>query len=464
MIEGGGLPFPRPIGYTTASSRLLAVHDFAPYLPLIGIVLGLLCLYGAFRAGRRRRLVDNLPTSKTTGVFIGLVELKGTAESASPLTSYLAGQPCVYYHWAVEEHWSRTVTETYTDGKGNTQTRTRHESGWTTVADGGEVIPFYLQDDCGVILIRPDGAKLEPAEMFDETAGQSDPLYYAKGPASAVANSDHQRRFTERGIPHHAMLYVMGQARERQDVVAAEISRNHDAPMFLISTRSEEQVSSGMKWGERGWVFLGLLLAVASVVCRDLCLNVAPEPRLPIYAVVTLCSLAVAALAWVWMVFNSLVDLRQRVWQAWSLVDVQLQRRHDLIPNLVETVKGCRDYERQLQTELAALRGELAATPPGVSGPDYNAVGRIAVAIAERYPELKADANFAALQRSLIDTEQRIALARGYFNDIATQYNTRLEIVPERYVACLAAMQPQKLMAANEFERASVKVEMKVPA
>ncbi len=183
-------------------------------------------LGGAFRAGRRRRLVENLPTSKTTGVFIGLVELKGTAESASPLTSYLAEQPCVEYQWSVEEHWSRTVTETYTDSDGKTQTRTRHESGWTTVASGGEMIPFYLQDDCGVILVRPEGAKLEPAAMFDETVGRGDPLYYAKGPAGAVADSDHRRRFVERGIPLHAMLYVMGQARERQDVVAPEIAQD----------------------------------------------------------------------------------------------------------------------------------------------------------------------------------------------------------------------------------------------
>ena len=66
------------------------MQDFAPFLPLAGGLLGLLCLVGAFRAGRRARLVENLPTSKTTGVFIGLVELKGTAESGQPLTSYLA--------------------------------------------------------------------------------------------------------------------------------------------------------------------------------------------------------------------------------------------------------------------------------------------------------------------------------------------------------------------------------------
>src|SRR6266699_565709 len=91
------------------------VAPFVPFLPWLGGVLALVCLWFALRSGKRKRLVDNLPTSKTTGVFIGLVELKGTAESAQPLTSYLAGQPCVQYQWRIEEHWSRAVTETYTD-------------------------------------------------------------------------------------------------------------------------------------------------------------------------------------------------------------------------------------------------------------------------------------------------------------------------------------------------------------
>jgi hypothetical protein len=452
------------------------MHDFAPYLPWVGPLLGLLCLAGAFRAAKRRCLVDNLPTSKTTGVFIGLVELKGTAESAHPLTSYLAAQPCVCYQWSVEEHWSRTVTETYTDSEGKTQTRTRHESGWTTVADGGEMTAFYLEDDCGVILVRPDGAKLEPAEMFSQTCARGDPLYYGKGPTSAVSDSDHRRRFIERGIPEHAMLYVMGQARERQDAVAPEIAQDRDAPVFLISTRSEEQISSGMKWRERGWVLFGLLLTVGSFVLGDACSgpaagrgelrfgfpnaswHVDPQYRLGTYAGAAGAYLGVAALAWVWMVFNSLVDLHQRVRRAWSLVDIELKRRHDLIPNLVEVVRGYSSYERQLQTELAALRSELAATPPGVAGPDYSAVTGVVAAIVERYPELKANTTFAGLQKNLIDTEQRIALARGYFNDIAAHYNTRLEVVPERFVARLGGIRPQTLMAANAFERAPVRL------
>jgi hypothetical protein len=435
------------------------MQDAAPFLPLLGAVLALVALVCAFRNGRKRRLIDNLPTSKTSGIFIGLVELKGTAESDSPLRSFLAERACVHYAWTVQEHWSRTVTETYTDDKGNTQTRTRHESGWTQVADGGETIPFYLKDDCGVVLVQPAGAKIEPLEIFDETCTPLNSLYYGKGPAGAVSDSDFRRRFVEVGIPIKAPVYLVGQARERQDIVAPEIAADKNAPMFLISTRTEEQVSSGMKWGARGWIFFGLVAAVGGAVWRDGALNIDPAAHVLLYLAIAAGYFFLGLLLWVWMVFNSLVDVRQRVRAAWALVDIQLKRRFDLIPNLVNCVKGYRDHEAQLQAELAALRSQLAATPPGVTGPDHGAVSAQVIAIAERYPELKADASFLALQKTLSDTEQRIALARSYFNEIATHYNTRLEIVPERFVAALGAMKPQPLMEANDFERAAVKVQ-----
>jgi hypothetical protein len=436
------------------------MRDYAPFLPLLGAVLALVSLIFAFRDGRRRRLIENLPTSKTSGVFIGLVEVKGTAESAQPLTSYLAEQACVHYAWTVEEHWSRTVTETYTDDKGHVQTRTRTESGWAQVASGGEMMPFYLQDDCGVILVRPDGAKIEPLKIFDTICTPLNPLYYGKGPAMPVMDSTLQRHFLELAIPLKTNLFVMGQARERQDVVAPEIAADKNAPMFLISTRTAEQVSSGMKWGARGWILFGLVAAVGGTLWRDGELNVDLAARVLVYVAIAAGYFFTGLLAWVWMVFNSLVDLRQRVRAAWALVDIQLKRRFDLIPNLVNCVKGYRDHEASLQTELAALRSQLNATAPGVAGPDPGAVSAQVVAIAERYPELKADTAFLSLQKTLSDTEQRIALARSYFNDIATHYNTRLETVPERFVAALGAMKPQALMEANDFERAPVTVNL----
>jgi len=218
---------------------------------IIGAVIALACLFAAFRFLRKKRLVDDMPTSKTLGVFIGLAELKGTAESDKPLTSYLAGMPCVLYTWKIEEHWSRTVTSIGAKGVPTT----RHESGWTVVAKDQQKAPFYLKDDTGVIRIIPDGAEIQDKQIFNKTCRFSDPLYFAKGPLKEIADSDHERRFTETAIPLHANLYIMGQARQREDIVAAEIAKDKNCPMFLVSTRTEKQISSGLGfwfWGLAG--------------------------------------------------------------------------------------------------------------------------------------------------------------------------------------------------------------------
>lgn len=427
-------------------------------IPAAGGLLAVLCLFFAVRAARRQRLIDNLPTSKTTGAFLGLVELKGTAEAEGPLVSFLAGQNCVYYRWNVDEHWSRQVTETYTDDKGQTQTRTRTEEGWTTVAHGGEEIPFYLKDDDGVIRIQPAKAKVEAVNTIDRTCGITDPFYYGKGPASAIGNSDYRRRFVEQAVLLHAPLYVMGRARERADIVAAEIAYDAQEEMFLISTRSEEQVRRGFRW--QFWLLglLGFGLGVGGFVVGDAQLRRMLEQYVAKYVIAGSAYLVAWLLGWVWMGYNSMVDLRQRVRQAWANVDVQLKRRADLIPNLISGVQGMRNYEQTVQTEVAQLRAQLTATAPGEPGADHQAVATVIRAVIERYPELKANGSFMNLQQNLVDTEQRIALARAYFNDIATFYNTRLQIFPDRLICALGEMKPQALMSSDNFDRAPVEV------
>ena len=429
-------------------------------IPVLGLVLAAACLLYALRAGRRQRLVANLPTSKTTGVFMGLVEVNGTAEVEEPLVSHLTESRCVCYSWKVEENWSRQVSETETDSAGRAQTRTRTESGWTTVAEGGEEVPFYLRDDCGVIRIQPAGAKLEPQTVLSETCGRGDPMYFEKGPPQEVPDSDHRRRFVERAIPLHAALFVVGQARERQDVVAAEIAADRNAPLFLVSTRSRQRVSRGFGLGF--WLVgtLGLVLAVEGFVARDMASHHDPAIDAPLFVLAGAGYLFAWLLGWMWMVYNSLVELRQRVRQGWANVDVQLARRHDLIPNLVSIVTGLRDHERAAQAELATLPAQLASTPPGEPGPDPAGCMPALRAVAEAYPELKADASFLRLQQQLSESEQRIALARSYFNEIATFYNTRIQIVPDRLVARLGGLQPQLLMGAADFERAPVTVNL----
>ena len=134
-----------------------------------------------------------------------------------------------------------------------------------------------------------------------------------------------------------------------------------------------------------------------------------------------------------------------------------------MIPNLINAVKGYRDHEAETQQALAALRSQLDATPPGEPGSDPGSVQAQITILREAYPELKADTNFLALQQSLSETEQRIALARSYFNSIATFYNTRLETVPDGSIARLGGMHPRALMEANDFERAPVSVQLAPP-
>jgi hypothetical protein len=425
-------------------------------LIIIGIIIALACLIAAFRILQKKRLVDDMPTSKTLGVFIGLAELKGTAESDKPLTSYLAGTPCVLYKWKIEEHWSRTVTGIGAKG----MPTTRHESGWTVIAKDEQLTPFYLKDDTGVIRIIPQGAEIQDKEIFNKTCRFSDPLYFSKGPLREIANSDHERRFVETAVPLHAGLYVMGQARERQDIVAAEIAKDKKAPMFLISTRSEKQISSGLGVWFWGWLIIGLL-AIAGGIWLGSRLAPTGQPSAGQQLAIALGGyLLLIALGWIWLVYNSLVNLRQRVRQGWAVVDIELKRRSDLIPNLVQVVEGYSAHESKLQELAANLRGQMSATPPGVTGPDYAGFGPILRVTVENYPDLKASELFLNLQKQLSDTEQRIALARDYFNQIVTFYNTRLEIVPDTFLAKAMRLKHQTLMGAADFERAPVKVNL----
>jgi len=419
-----------------------------------------LWFFTAFLNLRHKRTIDNLPTSKTQGVFIGLAELKGTAESEVPLVSYLAGSNCIYYSWKVEEHWSRTVTETYRDGKGHVRTRTRTESGWKTVGQDSRLIPFYIKDETGILRIVPEGAKIQANTVFNQTCNPGNALYFEKGPAGEVSNSTHQRRFTEAAIPLHAMLYVLGQARERQDIVAAEIAQDKAASMFIISTRSEKQISTGYSRWFWFWFALGLLISAGSgagggwLAGTEISLIWRPIVEMLIGYLLLL------LITYIWTTYNSFINLHLRVEQAWSQVEVQLKRRNDLIPNLIKVVDGFRLHESETQKVIAELRKQAEATPPGVKGPDFRGLWPVLQITFEHYPELQANQSFLNLQHSLTDTEQRIALARDYYNEIATFMNNRLEMIPDRYVAILARLHSSTLMGAADFERAPVNVNL----
>jgi len=155
--------------------------------------------------------------------------------------------------------------------------------------------------------------------------------------------------------------------------------------------------------------------------------------------------LAVLLAVFLVSIYNSLVQLRQRVKNAWSQVDVQLKRRYDLIPNLVNTVKGYAQHEKStLESVTQARNMAMAAGNVKEQAEAENMLSgalRSLFAVAEAYPELKANTNFLQLQGELSDTESKIAFARQFYNDTVQKFNTKIEVFPNNLVAGLLGFQ-----------------------
>ena len=175
--------------------------------------------------------------------------------------------------------------------------------------------------------------------------------------------------------------------------------------------------------------------------------------------------IVIAALViWVISIYNSLVKSKLKVDNAWSQIDVQLQRRFDLIPNFVETVKGYMKHESETFEKITALRtswansssvGEKAKLDGELSG-----ALKTIMAVSENYPELKANTNFSELSEELRNTENKISFSRQFYNDSVTMYNTKLELFPSNIVATMFNFKARELFAAeNDEARKNVKVD-----
>ena len=160
--------------------------------------------------------------------------------------------------------------------------------------------------------------------------------------------------------------------------------------------------------------------------------------------------------------YNTLVTLRNKVKDAWSQIDVQLKRRFDLIPNLVETVKGYTKHESEtLENVVKARNTYLTAASPEdqmkADGELTKAVSKL-FALAESYPDLKANTNFMELQNELNETENKIAMSRQFYNDIVMEYNNKVETVPSNIVAGLFKFSKEAFFEAQNSERENVQV------
>ncbi|HEV8062420.1 MAG TPA: LemA family protein [Gemmataceae bacterium] len=181
------------------------------------------------------------------------------------------------------------------------------------------------------------------------------------------------------------------------------------------------------------------------------------------------CVLVVVALAvvgFIVVVYNSLVGRRVETQNAWSQIDVQLKRRYDLIPNLVETVKGYASHEKDtLEKVIQARNAAMNATGPAEHAAAENALSgtlKTLFSVAEAYPDLKANTSFLSLQEELKSTENRIGFARQHYNDVVSGYNAGLQQFPSNLVANTFGFRPAEFFKLDEAEAAQVREAPKV--
>ncbi|MGA2236815.1 MAG: LemA family protein [Terriglobales bacterium] len=185
---------------------------------------------------------------------------------------------------------------------------------------------------------------------------------------------------------------------------------------------------------------------------------------MPVLSSASVILLVTGAAIYAVIVYNGLVRLQNEIGRAWANIDVLLKQRHDEVPNLVACVKGYMDHERQALEAVTQARAASmnAASIPQKAQADLLLTGalRSFFVVAERYPQLKADQNFLALQNRISALEERIADRREFFNDDVNTYNTRIAQLPEVFLARLMKLQPQQMFRVNEQERQQVEMKL----
>ncbi|MFN3910244.1 MAG: LemA family protein [Candidatus Anstonellaceae archaeon] len=162
------------------------------------------------------------------------------------------------------------------------------------------------------------------------------------------------------------------------------------------------------------------------------------------------------------LIYNNLVSLKARIDNAWAQIDVQLKKRYDLVPNLVETVKGYAKHEKEIFENVTKARvAALGATSPSQKAKaesEFSAALKSIFAVAENYPQLQASENFRLLQEQLDGIESKIAYTRQFYNDSVLEYNTKIAQIPYSFIASMFGFGPREYFKIEEKERENVKV------
>ena len=433
------------IATNQASAQIIGGVCFAAAVALV---------WWGFFLLRRRQLIADTPTSKCAGVFMGWNEVAGQAVTDTPTTSHFAALSCVQWVATVEQEIRTTSEHTTTDSNGHTTTTTTTNYEWRVVerwADGGGI--FRIVDDSGSVFVDPTSASVRMRRVVDRVLGRRQ--FFRDGPTGRTRERE---SVIEVGEP----LYVVGTAQLRDDAPGPVIDTDGDGP-FIVATGGESGIRRRYAVGGP-FVVVGAL-AVGAIGGAMLIGRGEQHTRVAASLLGVAIVGVLVMIAAVVLFFNGMVRVRNRADRAYSLIDVMLQRRHDLVPRLVACVNGAVAHERRLQVSLAEYRStrSMDAGAGETAGDAQSAVLGQVFALVEAYPDLQTNVNFTHLQATLSDTEDRIAAAREFYNASATALRDRTHTFPGVVLVRFGEFADRPLFAADGFERTVAPIRIAVP-
>ncbi len=419
--------------------------DAPATLALLGAAF-IVSVHLGFRALARRRSLTGIPTSAAAGVHLGLNRVQGIARPVGdPLVSPLTSTECAGWSCRVEDEWRKESIW-----------RWRRRARWRVVTEETSESDFDLVDESGAIRVVIAGATVTGYCAYRQMLLEGDPEFLDVAPPGEGPGGTGRRRVVELVIPLTTPTTVVGTARLQAAVPKPELTWDPRDRRLMISSiglgvTAARQVVTAVT------LILGALglLAIAPLAIRpsDTEYWRAVDESDEWIPVLVIGAALVLVAYWLRYVFNDLVGLRERVARARSLIAVELQRRHDLLPALARVVAEGARHERELFANVAQARvpdssSEDVAGFERIDRADTEAAVEM-IAVAESQPELRARDGYREIQASIVDSEDRLALARGFYNDSVTLYNVRRAEMPASIVAGMFRFRPTMLYRGN---------------
>jgi|GEM_PF-234294 LemA protein len=390
------------------------------------------------------QLIANTPVSRIRSAPQGWVKLRGQAIVEEPVYSRTGNIPCLYYSERTERYTrhTRRVQDPQTK-----EWRSETYYSWDHYSSASGAAPFRLTDGTGEVTVDVRATAFSPAHSAQ--------FYNGRPGSGGIFAREGDLRTTVNYIALDSQLEAAGRLHR------GVLTRHPTHGAALVGEGSLGGVATVRKLGGCFGIMVGGVLAAGAPLSPSVLAGMAGENNMDFNSALALvfagAALGLVLLGWMVSLYNAIITLKRQAERAWSDIDVQLQMRWDLVPNLVETVKAYAQHERQIfEATLAARERALGARDrrTRISAEDrLEQTLPSLLAIAEDYPQLKASENFLKLQQQLQEMEDVIADRRETYNDSATNFNTFIQSFPGLLMAGALSEKPLPLFQAEPAAR-----------